>query len=63
MKLNCFNEAKSTIELYDLSSDVGEENNIATKHPEVVEELVAIMETEHVENEDFPFKANVANNY
>lgn len=63
VKLNCFNEAKSTIELYDLSSDVGEENNIATKHPEVVEELVAIMETEHVENEDFPFKANVANNY
>lgn len=63
VKLNCFNEAKSTIELYDLSSDVGEENNIATKYPEVVEELVAIMETEHVENEDFPFKANVANNY
>ena len=63
VKLKCFNEAKTRIELYDLSKDVGEENDIASDHPEIVKELVDIMERAHVENEDFPFTANVANNY
>ena len=63
VKLHCFNEEKTKIELYDLSVDVGEEHNIAAQHPEIVKELAAIMEREHVENEDFPFKANVSNNY
>lgn len=63
VKLHCFNEAKTTIELYDLSNDIGEENNIATAHPEIVKELSEIMEKAHVENQDFPFKANVSNNY
>jgi len=63
VKLNCFNDDKTIVELYDLSVDVGEENNIASQHPEIVKELVEIMEREHIENEDFPFGANVANNY
>ena len=35
--------AKRPLELYDLSQDIGEENNIAEKHPEIVEEMKRIM--------------------
>ncbi len=36
------------IELYDLSDDVGEENNIAEKHPDLVAKMEAIMAEAHV---------------
>lgn len=39
------------VELYDLSEDVGEENNIASENPEVVERLVGYMEEAHVPSE------------
>ncbi|WP_439130871.1 arylsulfatase [Polaribacter sp.] len=61
VKLNCFYPEKTRVELYDLSVDIGEENNVAALHPEVVKELSLIMESEHVENEDFPFKAEASN--
>ena len=35
-------------ELYDLSSDIGEERNIAAKHPDLVRKLEAVMDKEHV---------------
>lgn len=63
VQLNCFDESRTTVELYDLSVDIGEQNNIASEHPEVVKELLAIMEKEHVENPDFPFREGVDNNY
>ena len=34
-------------ELYDLSTDISEKNNLASKYPEVVEEMIAIMEKAH----------------
>ncbi len=39
------------IELYDLSKDIGEQNDIADKHPEIVEKMEAIMEEAHSESE------------
>jgi arylsulfatase A len=63
VKLNCFDDEKSTVELYDLSVDEEEKNNVADKFPELVKELSDIMEKEHIEQPDFPFKANVKNNY
>ncbi|PWD99484.1 arylsulfatase [Marinilabilia rubra] len=63
VKLNCFDEEKSTVELYDLSVDVGETNNVASENPEVVKELLEIMEKAHTPNPDFPFEADVDNNY
>lgn len=36
----------STPQLYDLSVDRGEQNNIAAKHPEIVSELAEILKTE-----------------
>ncbi len=35
------------VELYDLSRDLGEANDIAADHPEIVRELTQILETEH----------------
>ncbi|WP_281614752.1 sulfatase [Flammeovirga sp. SubArs3] len=42
-KLHYYFEDKG-VELYDLASDLGEQNNIASQHPEVVKELMAELE-------------------
>ncbi len=63
VKLNCFDEAKTTVELYDLSVDEEESNNVAADYPQIIEELLLIMQNEHVPQPDFPFKANTENNY
>jgi arylsulfatase A-like enzyme len=36
-------QPKEDVELYDLSADIGEENNLADKHPDVVKRLRAMM--------------------
>ena len=36
--------------LYDLSTDVHEDNDIASQHPDIVEKMKAIIVSEHVEN-------------
>lgn len=36
------------VELYDLSNDLGETNDIATQHPEVVQQMTRLMEEAHV---------------
>lgn len=42
------------IELYNLKSDSGEEENVASKHPTVVARLEELMDREHVPSEDWP---------
>lgn len=63
IKLNCFNEDQSTVELYDLSIDKEEKRNIAKDYPQIVKEMLDIMQKEHQEQVDFPFEAGVKNNY
>jgi len=41
-------------ELYDLSIDIGEVNNIATQHPKIVKQLSILMETARTKSEIFP---------
>jgi arylsulfatase A-like enzyme len=41
-------------ELYDLLSDVKEENNVASRHPGIVNEITDIMRTAHVESTLWP---------
>ena len=43
------------IQLYDLSIDIGEENNIASAHPEIVSEMSTLMKTSRTSSEDFQF--------
>ena len=42
------------IELYDLAKDLGEENNIADGHPDVVSKIERLMETARTESKEFP---------
>ena len=53
------NEGKepSPIELYDLESDRGEQNDVAKEHPQVVAELAELMQKARVPSTRFPFPA------
>jgi len=42
------------VELYNLEQDLGEENNVADQHPEVVQELTRLMQEAHRPSERFP---------
>lgn len=42
------NSPDSPVELYNLASDIGEQNNVAVEHPELVNELEQLMKTQHV---------------
>jgi arylsulfatase A-like enzyme len=44
------------LELYNLKSDVGEENNVAAKHPEVVKKIEDYLRTARVESQLWPIK-------
>ena len=41
------------IELYDLSKDIGEQSNVAEKHPEVVAKMKEIFSKAHVDSPDW----------
>jgi len=45
------------LELYDLSKDIGEENNVAAENPEVVKELLELMNGARTESEVFSFQS------
>ncbi|WP_343330704.1 arylsulfatase [Polaribacter staleyi] len=55
-KMNLKGDKQGTLELYDLSKDVGETNNVANVHPEIASELKVLMTSSRVESEFFPFK-------
>jgi len=44
------------IELFDLSVDLGEANNVAAEHPEIIEKIAGIMEAAHVDSPEFPLR-------
>ena len=56
VRYNFFNPEMTTTELYDLSKDISEENNLAEEYPELVKELMELMNSAHTESEVFPFK-------
>ena len=56
VKLNVSTEEKQTIELYDLSTDPGEKNNVASTHPEIVHEIETMMKQAYTPNKDWPLK-------
>ncbi|WP_211093080.1 MULTISPECIES: arylsulfatase [Chitinophaga] len=43
------------VELYDLSKDPGEKNNIAARYPDITAKMAAIMKEAHVETALYPF--------
>lgn len=50
-----FDPEKTTVELYNIASDPGEQNNVAAAHPEIVKELSALMKAARTESEVFTF--------
>ncbi|MBK6935981.1 MAG: arylsulfatase [Chitinophagaceae bacterium] len=54
VKLNVSINEHSPIELYNLSVDPSEKNNVAAKHPAVVSKMEKFIEGAHVYNKDWP---------
>ena len=50
-------EGEQTLALYDLQSDESEATDVAARHPDIVERLMAIANREHKPSEHFPFPA------
>ncbi len=55
VRTNIF-EGNLTLELYDLSKDLGEQNDLAAAFPEVVAEMEAILKMEHTPSTNDKFK-------
>jgi len=55
VRYNVLKPEETTTELYNLSEDIGEENNVADEHPEIVQEMLQLMETAHTDSEVFKF--------
>ncbi len=55
VKYNVFDTANAAIALYDLSKDIGEENNVANQHPEIVAEMDKIMKEARTPSTVFTF--------
>jgi arylsulfatase A len=55
IRLNVDKAPDGAIELYDLTKDIGETNNIAASNPDIVIKIEAIMKREHIPSKDFPF--------
>ncbi len=56
VRLGVGKNRNAPIELYDLSTDVGEKNNIADGHPQVVAQIAAMMDEAHTPAEVFSFE-------
>lgn len=59
VQYNVLKPEKTTTELYNLSADVGEENNVAAENPELVRELAELMNSARTESEVFTFQPPV----
>ncbi|MCL4134058.1 UNVERIFIED_CONTAM: hypothetical protein GTU68_055260 [Idotea baltica] len=55
VKYNVFEKDKSELELYNLANDIGETNNVASEHPELVSEMEAILKNARTPSEIFTF--------
>ncbi|WP_234733578.1 arylsulfatase [Tellurirhabdus bombi] len=55
VRLDVATNPKGAVELYDLSKDPAEKNNLAAKHPDKAKELGQLMNQSHVPSALFPF--------
>ncbi|MBV5315469.1 MAG: arylsulfatase [Prolixibacteraceae bacterium] len=56
VRYNVFIPDKTTTDLYNLKTDLGEEKNVAPDHPKLVEEMLEILSKSRIDSEVFPFK-------
>ena len=55
VKYNVLKEPNRMMEMYDLSNDISEETNLASKHPELVEELEKLFKEARTHSQIFTF--------
>ncbi len=53
---NVFTPENTTVKLYNLANDPGEEKNVAKEHPKIVKEMSDLMNSARTESEVFTFK-------
>ncbi len=44
-------------QLFDIANDIGEQNDVADQHPDIVEKLGKLMKEQHVKSDLFPIRA------
>ena len=54
VRQNVAKDPNGPIELYNLRDDIGEKNNIAKQHPEIVAKIAGYMKTAWTHSEHFP---------
>ncbi len=57
VQYDVFDPEKTKTELYNLENDLGEENNVAGDYPELVKELLEIMNAARTDSEIFTFNS------
>ena len=57
-----FSETDTEFELFNLTVDPGERDNIALQNPAVVREIISIMEEAYIYNKDYPRTVKIAKN-
>lgn len=57
VKYDVLKNADAPMELYNLKEDLGEENNVAQFHPEIVSEMQAIFDTARTDSDIFTFSS------
>jgi arylsulfatase A-like enzyme len=56
VRMNMSKNPDSPIELYNIHQDIGEQENLAVKYPEVLKEVSRIMNKEHISSRIFQFE-------
>ena len=44
------------LELYNLKKDIGEQNDVAAHHPDIVKKIVGMMDSAHTDSSDYPIQ-------
>ena len=57
VRLNVLKNPDGPIQLFDLSNDIGEQNDIAEKYPDIVKKIDTIMKAEHTPSKVYPLEA------
>ena len=47
---------KSPLAIYDLKTDLGEQHDVSSQHPEVAEKIEAILQTVRTDSVDWPIR-------
>jgi len=58
IRLNVHTTADAPLELYDLSQDLAEKNNVAAQHPDIIKKIMSMMREAHAPDKNWPLFAS-----